>query len=86
MKNIKGELNINDSKTIGLSGKIRKALDKLKQSPVSFEKLETQNMSLTKKQMNKPNQKQNTLIKNIDEVKNTYRKKEYTKANYDKNN
>ena len=82
MKNLKSELNIDGSKTMDFSKKIRKALEKLKHPPVSFKKSRTLDMSLVRKQVLKPKES----MTKISEVKNTYKKKEYTKADYGKDN
>ena len=82
MKNLKSELNIDGTKTINFSEKVRKALEKLKHPPVSFKQPGTLDMSLVRKQVLKPKE----LVTKMSEVKNTYKKKEYTKADYGKDN
>ena len=75
MKNLKSELNIDGTKTVNFSEKVKKALEKLKHPPVNFKQSNTLNMSLVKKQVLKPKE----LVTKISEVKNTYKKKEYVK-------
>jgi hypothetical protein len=78
MKNLKSELNIDGTKTVNFSEKVKKALKKLKHPPVDFKQLSTLNMSLVKKHVLKPKE---SVIK-MSEVKNTFKKKQYTEADY----
>lgn len=78
MKNLKSELNIDGTKTVNFSEKVKKALEKLKHPPVAFKQSNTLNMSLVKKQVLKPKE----LVTKMSGVKNTFKKENYTEADY----